>query len=242
MYNLSSTSVKNWIHWHNLWIPKAIDTLCPFCNYLVSLTLERVMEDTPRKNINASGRCPRCDEESFIWIIKPLPINRDGEPTCKEILIYPPLQMKDERKSIEGIDKIPEPISRAYKVTIDVYNSGIWAACGAACRRTFEGVVKDIFDERDSKESLFKHLESLPEKVDLPSTLIHLAESLRKGGNISEHFDFEKEPDEKVAEAMLDLLEYIIQYVYIFKDKAKELEERLDKPEVIEDAKNPVLK
>jgi hypothetical protein len=91
-----------------------------------------------------------------------------------------------------------------------------------------EGLVKTLLGEEHSKEPLFQQLKSLPEKVALAEPLILLAENLRKGGNVAAHFDLDKEPDQPVAEAMVDLLDYFMEYVYVLKEKAQELEKRLD--------------
>jgi len=91
-----------------------------------------------------------------------------------------------------------------------------------------EGLVKTLLGEEHSKDPLFEQLESLPEKVDLTQPLILLAANLRKGGNIASHFDLEREPDQPVAEAMVDLLDYFLEYVYVLKEKALELGKRLD--------------
>ena len=88
--------------------------------------------------------------------------------------------------------------------------------------------MKTLLGQEHSTEPLFQQLKSLPEKVNLGEPLILLAENLRKGGNIASHFDLEKEPDQPVAEAMVDLLDYFIEYIYVLKEKAQDLEKRLD--------------
>ena len=57
--------------------------------------------------------------------------------------------------------------------------------------------------------------------------LIHLADTLRKGGNLGAHFDLEKTPDREIATLMLDLLDFIMGYLYQLQNKSSELETRL---------------
>jgi hypothetical protein len=85
-----------------------------------------------------------------------------------------------------------------------------------------------MLGEEASKAPLYQQLKSLPDKVNLAEPLVLLAENLRKGGNIASHFDLDKEPDQHVAEAMIDLLDYFMEYVYVLKGKAQDLEKRLD--------------
>jgi len=119
-------------------------------------------------------------------------------------------------------------LARSYQSALAAYNVGLWTACASSCRRTLEGLVKSLLGEEHSKEPLFQQMKSLPEKVNLAEPLIILADNLRKGGNIASHFDLEKEPDQHVAEAMVDLLDYFMEYVFVLKEKAQELEKRLD--------------
>ena len=58
--------------------------------------------------------------------------------------------------------------------------------------------------------------------------LVHVTTSLRKGGNIGAHFNLEREPDQEVAEIMVDLLDYFLEYTFVLKEKAIELEKRLE--------------
>ena len=85
-----------------------------------------------------------------------------------------------------------------------------------------------MLPEDDRKGSLFEQLKKLPEKVNLSEPLIILADTLRKGGNLGAHFDLEREPDQHVSELMLDLLDYFMEYIYILKEKAQELERKID--------------
>ncbi len=57
-------------------------------------------------------------------------------------------------------------------------------------------------------------LKSLPDKVDLQQPLLTLSDLLRKGGNMSTHFSPSYEPDKETTEAMLDLVEYLLEYLY----------------------------
>ena len=49
---------------------------------------------------------------------------------------------------------------------------------------------------------------------DLAKPLITLSHTLRQGSNIGAHFDMTRSTDEDMAKAMLDLLDYLVEYVY----------------------------
>jgi hypothetical protein len=77
------------------------------------------------------------------------------------------------------------------------------------------------------QSNLGNALISLPTVVDLAKPLITLSHSLRQGGNISAHFDSTRTPDQATAGAMVDLLEYLLEYVFTLPAMVDELEKRM---------------
>jgi hypothetical protein len=226
MYQLALSTVPSWQNWSNMWVPQSIDTLCPHCGRMVNLALDKQQHDANRNTVSATARCPACGKNAHFWIIEPGDGRDSSKRGCAELCIYP--RPRIVREPIVAGDKISPAVARAYQSALAAYNAGLWTACAASCRRTLEGLVKTLLGEEHSKETLYQQLKSLPEKVNLAEPLIVLAENLRKGGNIASHFELDKEPDQPVAEAMVDLLDYFMEYVYVLKEKAQELEKRLD--------------
>lgn len=133
------------------------------------------------------------------------------EEECKELCIHP--SPTTHRDSIFGNIKVDERLDRAYKTALDAFNAGIWAAAVTSCRRTLEGIVKVQLPESERKGMLAQQLKQLPKHVDLSQPLLQLADVLKDGGNIGAHFDLEKEPDMEFATLMIDLTEYLIEYI-----------------------------
>ncbi len=57
--------------------------------------------------------------------------------------------------------------------------------------------------------------------------MIILSHAVRKGGNIGAHFDLEKEPDKEAALAAIDLVEYLLDYVFVLPKKVEALGNKL---------------
>ena len=226
MYQLSLSTVPTWQNWQNMWIPQSIDTLCPYCGRMVNLPLKDQQHDPQRNTVSASARCPGCGRIAHFWIVEPGDGRDSSKRGCAQICVYP--QPRIIREPIVAGDKINPSLARAYQSALAAYNAGLWTACASSCRRTLEGLVKTLLGEEHTKEPLFQQLRALPEKVNLAEPLILLADNLRKGGNIASHFELDKEPDQAVAEGMIDMLDYFMEYVYVLKEKAIELEKRLD--------------
>lgn len=224
MYSLPLSAVANWMGWNNLWIPQSIDTLCPYCGRMVNLGLELQVHDHHRQTVSATTRCPACSKRPHVWVVQPGDASDTSKRGCAKLCIFP--QPRILREPIVAGEKLTPALARAYQSALAAYNAGLWTACATSCRRTLEGLVKTIHPSGNG--SLYDQLKALPTNVNLSEPLVLLADNLRKGGNIASHFDLDKEPDQPIAEAMVDLLDYFIEYVYVLKEKAQELEKRLD--------------
>jgi hypothetical protein len=227
MYILSLSTVPEWINWDNKWIPKSCDTICPHCGRLVNLPLERHNWDHLRETVSATARCPGCGKTTFFWIVKPGDGRDSTKRGCELLCIYP--RPRVTREPIVSPEKLSNTaLARAYQSAISAYNAGLWDACATSCRKTLEGLVHSLLPPDKRKGSLFEQLRTLPDNVNLSEPLILIADSLRKGGNIGAHFDLEKSPEQTVAALMLDLLDYFMEYLYVLKEQAQELEKKLD--------------
>ncbi len=213
MYPISLKFVAQWQQVGNKWVPQSVDISCPFCGRHVTFTLFEYATDGKRNTIAASGSCPGCHEQARFWIIDPKPFGDTQGRECQALCIYPKPSLS--REPMAGLDKIPEDIGRAYASTVNVFNAGEWTATAVLCRRVLEGIAKNLLPEDKQKRPLAQQLSELASEIDLSRPLTSLAEAIRKGGNLGAHFDLDREPDEPTASQMVDLLEYLMEYLYV---------------------------
>jgi hypothetical protein len=121
---------------------------------------------------------------------------------------------------------VPAKLQRAYQQTLDASNAGIWSATATLCRRTLEGIMANLVPKAKRDESLAQQLKRLSSSIDLGKPLVTLSDALRQNGNLGAHFDSEKEPDRETVAAMLDLLDYLLEYLYTLPAMINELDER----------------
>lgn len=226
MHKLPLSSVPQWCNVYGKWAPTSVDTLCPHCSRMVNLPLDGWNDDGARKTLSATGRCPACSKTSDFWIIMPGDARDSSQRGCEALCIYPAPRMK--REPIVGLDKLNPALARAYISCLEAYNAGLWTPCAASCRRALEGLVLGLLGDEAGKAPLYQQLKQLPSKVNLADPVLLLIDNLRKGGNIAAHFDLEREPDQHVAEAMIDLLDYFFEYVYVWRERASSLETRIE--------------
>lgn len=226
MHSLDLSCVPSWINQNNWWFPLSVDTHCPFCGKLVNFAPHTHTLDPHRKTMSANARCPGCGEGVYIWAINPGPANDVSKQSCACLAIYPPPEA--HREPIKGHAAVPDRIRRAYLETVGVFNAGVWSATATCTRRTLEGLVNELL-AADSAGPLAARIKDLSSSADLAKPLTTLSNLLREGGNIGAHFDLDREPDQEMARAMLDLLDYLLEYVYGLPAMIEALKTRIDK-------------
>jgi hypothetical protein len=98
-------------------------------------------------------------------------------------------------------------------------------------RRTLEGIFKYLVPEEKRGMPLAKLIEQVRDGEDLAKPLALLSTAIKDGGNLGAHFDMEREPDQELARQMVELLDYLIPYLYVLPNEIKKLERKLDRPE-----------
>ena len=117
-------------------------------------------------------------------------------------------------------------LERTYTSAVDSYNAGIWDACAMSCGKTLEGIVQTQFP--DAEGTLFEKLQQVFARQELLEPLKHLTDTVRRGRNINAHFNLDIHPDHKTAMLMLDLIDFIVDYIFGLKSRSERLAQRLD--------------
>lgn len=226
MYQITYESVASWSNMNGtVGLPASIDSICPFCNRQVNFSLTKWNEDRARKTWSGEASCPACREITSFWVIKPKSYAGDMQEHQPEgIYLYPAPRPK--RKPIDGIEEVPTPILRAYLSAVNVYNVSEWGSTVTNCRRSLEGLVKTFLPEEERNRSLSQALNILPHHLDLSRFFSDLSHAIRREGNLGSHFDLEQEPTPETALMTLELLEFLLSYVFILPKKAEGLNRR----------------
>jgi hypothetical protein len=208
-------------------VPISISTVCPHCGEKVLFTTSEAVNDQIRLTVAATASCPGCNSRTHFFIIR-----HENEPKLTEnnpaaIYMYPPARNYYPNPKSSLV--IPEPLKRSFVSTIDAFNSRNYAATAVCGRRTLEGIFKYLVPAEKRNMPLASLIEAAKTEIDLAAPLTALSHAIRDGGNLGAHFDEEKEPDETLARQMVELLEYLISYLYVLPTEIKKLEQSLGK-------------
>jgi hypothetical protein len=222
--HIPQRSILSRVKQNNVLLPTSIDTTCPLCRRKVNFS---IAWNSVNAVVNYSGsHCPACQKKvRFIQVVN----EEDSNPTkTGEIFICPG---SDIRQGLPGLDESPElqeGLKKAYSSAINVFNAQEWTATSVLCRRVLEGITKSILPEEDKNKPLGQQLKALPKSMDLNKPILTLAEAIRKGGNLGAHFDLEKEPNEEISSLMIDLLDYLLEYIFILPDRIENLHNKIE--------------
>jgi Domain of unknown function (DUF4145) len=238
MKSIAISSVKRWNTNQGVRIPSAISTTCPHCDAVVTFSLGSAQNDPKRVFWISAGQCPSCDEDVSFASIEPA--NKGEEIDPVEICMHP--SPSSWRQQIAFTNNVPEPLQRAFASTVDAFNTKNYVATAVCCRRTLEGIFKYRVGEAKRKLPLIKLIKEVQESQDLAEPLNTLSHAIRAGGNLGAHFDEEAEPSHEMARHMVELLEYLLSYLYILPDRIANLDKTLnqEKEGAVNDAEESV--
>lgn len=207
-------------------IPISVDSTCPHCRRKVNFSINW----SPTKTYiveHALSHCPACQKRvTFLYLTEK---HENTSRHTGQLFIHP---SNDTRQPLEGIEDVPnvdEGLKKAYFSTINVLNAHEWTATSVLCRRVLEGITKTVVPDEDKNKSLASQLKYLSSHIDLAKPILTLADAIRKGGNLGAHFDLEKEPNEEISQLMVEMLDYLIEYIFILPNRIQSLPDKIER-------------
>lgn len=206
------------------YFPSSVDWYCPICGKHANLETIESTEHSQTKNVICQLRCSRCGDGSCLIAVNEIV---DGVWGCVETLVHP--DPPSAKISVINSAEVDIRLRRAYAEAVASYNAQIWSATVGGCRRTLEGVVKLMLPETERTGMLGAQLRKLPQFAELDEPILELAKIVKDGGNLGAHFDLEIDPEKEDAEAILELTEYLLEYLFILPSRIKQLEHRISR-------------
>lgn len=204
--------------------PASVSAICHSCGQRGVFSIGGYTAPVAYNSVLAEGRCPACRVRTGFCFLNP-----SDSTSISDVQIYMFPGAVNLFPVPEGVDALPDPLRRALVSTIEAYNARIYSAAAVAGRRTLEGIFKYLLPEEKRNLPLARLIDAAKEEKDLSAPLSALSHAIRTGGNLGAHFDFEREPDESVARQIVELLAYLVSYLYVLPAKIEQLELDLGK-------------
>jgi hypothetical protein len=202
-------SILSYNQYGHLKVPKAVKCECPECGKTTAFIL-KVNYQSNRVGLFSQGNCPVCRTTSqFVIMLKDY---FDGTNEQADVFIY------DQRQPLHQIEKnthIPGDLIRAYRSALNVHQSKDPSATAVMSKRVLESVLKSFLGEDTKGLPMSERWEELPTSIDLTKPISALSHLIHPESHFQQMLELERDLDDEMAELLMDLLNGLIEYLYV---------------------------
>ncbi len=216
MRRINPGSVISYIKYGNLKIPKNIQCECPGCGKTTEFMLNANYQSSKNGMVTECS-CPLCKKTAVFIIMTKEALDEKGE--CADTYIYDIQASKHPINQLENLSNIPKDLIRAYRSAINVYQSKENSATAVMSKRVIESILKHFLGEKSKAQPLSQQLEILPNHVDLAKPIQSLSRLLATDDSLHRMLELETEMDYETTSLVMDLLESLIEYLFILPGK-----------------------
>lgn len=216
MRRINPGSVNSYIRYGNVKIPKSIQSECPQCRNITEFMINANFQSS-KNGLLTESSCPTC-KKSTVFII----MTKDGQDEQNEhadTYIYDIQASKHLVNHLESLPNIPKDLIRAYRSAINVFESRENSATAVMSKRVIESILKHFLKEKSKGQPLSQQLEILPNQVDLAKPIQSLSHLLATDGSLNRMLELETEMDYETTSLLMDLLESLIEYLFVLPGK-----------------------
>ncbi len=215
-------SILSFNQYGHLKIPKAVKCECPECGKATAFILKSNYQAN-KIGLFSQGNCPFCKvTSSFVIMLKE---NHTGTNEAADVFIY------DQRQPLHQIEKqpdIPGDLIRSYRSALKVHQSNDPLATAVMSKRVLESVLKSFLGEDTNGLPLADRFKQLPSHIDLSKPLSSLSHLIDRESTLQQMLDLERDLDDEMAELLMDLLNGLIEYLYVLPAKLEMTHGRIE--------------
>jgi hypothetical protein len=226
MRRINPGSVNSYIRYGNIKIPKSIQCECPGCRKITEFMLNANYQNS-KHNLVTECTCPTCKKPAVFIIMTKEVVDEQGEHA--DTYIYDVQASKHPINQIETLPNIPKDLIRAYRSAINVHQSREQSATAVMSKRVIESILKHFLGEKSKGQPLSQQLEILPNHVDLAKPIHSLSQLLITEGSLHKMLELETEMDYETTSLLMDLLESLIEYLFVLPGKIEVTHEKIAK-------------
>lgn len=200
----------------------SVAAVCPGCSLNVVFNTKRRLYDPNRDTSSCSSDCPACGANVHFWVVDMVGHARqDGEGHPGVYMLPAPHEHMDMS---EHEETIPDSVLQYCKTAQDIYFSGNLMATNVLIKTALETVFNDFLPIGNSRGELSMMIRDSISTINHNEPLAALTASTRKDGDLHTLFKQHHGTDQNTADAMMQLLETLIMYLYVLPARFKQLE------------------
>lgn len=224
MKQIPNNSIKKWAYSNSnkLSHPVSVAAVCPGCSLHVIFNTKRRQYDANRDTSSCSADCPACGDTTHFWVVDMVAHARQDDEGDPGIFMLP--SPKQHMQIEEHTDVIPDNVLKYCQTAQDIFFSGNLMASNVLIRTAIETIFEDFLPTGNSRASLANMIRDSISSINHNEPLAQLSASTRKEGDLYGLFKQHDSTDKQTADALMELLETLILYLYIMPAKFKELE------------------
>ena len=199
----------------------SVAAVCPGCSLNVVFNTKRRLYDPNRDTSSCSSDCPACGDTVHFWVVDMVAHARqDGEGQPGVYMLPAP---QEHMEMSEHEETIPDSVLQYCKTAQDIYFSGNLIATNVLIKTALETVFNDFLPIGNSRGELSMMIRDSISTINHNEPLATLTASTRKHGDLHALFKQHHGTDQDTADAMMQLLETLIMYLYVLPAQFKQL-------------------
>ena len=221
---IPNESIKKWAYANGkkLSHPVSVAAVCPGCSLHVVFSTKRRMYDANRDTSSCSAECPSCSQLVHFWIVDLVGhALQDGKSEPGVYMLPAPHAHMDmsEHNSL-----ISSSVLQYCKTAQEIYFSGNLMATNVMIKTALETVFDDFLPLGNSRGDLPSMIRDSISSINHSEPLAKLCASTTKQGDLHALFQNHHGTTKETADAMMQLLETLVTYLYVLPARFDELE------------------
>lgn len=181
--------------------------------------------DAQRDTLAFSSECPSCTLATHFWMTHMTALTDKRDEDTTSLFMLPATENRLNLSAISDI--LPNNTLQYCASTQDVFQSGNFTATRVMVKSSLDAMFSEFLPPGNSRSSLFKTVQDSLPSMDLEEPLMKLAASLRTGEPLDRLLMNSEPATPETAEALMRLVEKLINFLYIIPGEFRELDELL---------------